>query len=79
MPSLIAFFEKYLSYMHSGLGPWYFLLLQTMEQNKQNKLSVEDEEKSCIEKKKQQAHWRDRVEVYIHSLCGDCQMFRNMY
>lgn len=46
-----------------------------MEENGQNKLSVEDEEKSCIEKKKQQAHWRDRVEA----LCGDCQMFRNMY
>lgn len=53
--------------------------LQTMEENKQNKLSVEDEEKSCIEKKKQQAHWRDRVEVYIHSLYGDCQIFKNMY
>lgn len=53
--------------------------LQTMEENKQNKLSVEDEEKSCIEKKKQQAHWRERVEVYIHSLYGDCQIFRNMY
>lgn len=50
-----------------------------MEENGQNKLSVEDEEKSCIEKKKQQAHWRERVEVYIHSLCGDCQMLRNMY
>lgn len=78
MPSLIAFLEKYLSIPGLAHDISSFLL-QTMEENGQNKRSVEDEEKSCIEKKKQQAHWRDRVEVYIHSLCGDCQMFRNMY
>lgn len=55
MPSLIAFLEKYLSIPGLAHDISSFLL-QTMEENGQNKRSVEDEEKSCIEKKKQQAH-----------------------
>lgn len=40
MPSLIAFFEKFMSYMHSGLGPWYFLLPFTDNGAKQAKQAI---------------------------------------